>query len=176
MCAPIHFCSHTAVLQNQVLRWTHWISCSRQSSRSGVSQVNVVLLKEKNGFFKKLTVKQKCAKISWKLGQRKSHNILVITSPRFGRVNDCTVQWQIPRTWLCSKPRPRPQIQCADFLFQKRIDFKHQDIDCFGVVSVWGIAAAALGLGSAPGTPLGAGLVPLCPVIADDVVEPCELN
>lgn len=79
-------------------------------------------------------------------------------------------------TWLHSKSMPRPRVQCADLLFQRRTDFKHQDIDCFGVVSVWGIAAAALSLGSAPGTPLVAGLVPLCPVIANDVVEPCELN
>lgn len=35
MCASIHFCSHAAVLQNQVLRCTPWISCSKQSSRSG---------------------------------------------------------------------------------------------------------------------------------------------
>lgn len=81
-----------------------------------------------------------------------------------------------PTTWLRSKSRPRPRAQCADSLFQKRIDFKHQDIDCFGVGSVRGIAAAALGLGPAQGTPLVAGLVPLCPVITNDVVEPCDLN
>lgn len=52
MCASIDFCSHAAVLQNQVLRWTHWISCNKQSSRSGVSQVNMALLKGKKRLFK----------------------------------------------------------------------------------------------------------------------------
>lgn len=127
-------------------------------------------------FKKKLTVKQKCAKNWCELGQRKIHNILVIKSSWFGCVNDCTVQWQIPMTWLCSKSRPRPQVQCAALLFPKRINFKHEDIDCFGVVTVWGITAAALSLGSARGTALAAGLVPLCPVIVNDVVEPCDLN
>lgn len=113
---PINFYSYTAIWQNWVLRLTLWISCSRQSLRAGseVSQVNVRLLKNQPFFFK-LMFKQVCTKIWQKLGQRRTHNMTMVTVSAFGCVNDCIGQWQIPTNVLWSNSRPTHWVKIYYF-------------------------------------------------------------